>query len=129
MSADNGIYILKTSDEQYRVTHAQAIENIFYNHPEGQYNLGQLIRYFGHCRFTKSKEKAFDIANKMNNDMCTEYGVKLFPINMKWGTIFNKGIMELEGDAVNKSGFMKDYYQNCINRAKAMNDVNYKKVT
>ncbi len=44
MSADNGIYILKTDGPEWRVAHCQAIDSVFYKNPEG--NNYVLLDYF-----------------------------------------------------------------------------------
>ena len=57
MSADNGIYIGKFPDG-YRVTHAQAIENIDY-YPHGSRKELEMIRnYFGKSQVFPTYEEA-----------------------------------------------------------------------
>lgn len=130
MSADNGIYILETTDNQYRITHAQAIENIFKDYWNNKYDLKELIRYFGDCKFTSSKEKALSIAHDLASKTYTEYGVKMFSINMKWGTVYNKGTQEINEYIKNrKDEFFVDIYKNALSRAKSMNEINFKKTT
>lgn len=91
MSADNGIYLLKTPKEnslefEYRVIHAQAIENIYYDeripshyNPEGAPE--EVIAYFGECvPMTKDQaiEKAFEMESEiLKDDFCPiiEYGI------------------------------------------------------
>lgn len=90
MSADNGIYILKTPSQdgfEFRVTHAQAIENIYWDKtapdnydPNG--NPEEVINYFGKCKvFTNSIDAlkfAQDKADKiLSDDFCPilEYGI------------------------------------------------------
>lgn len=53
MSADNGIYVLKTpaangADQEFRVIYASAIENIYWSDTE--LDLEQLVRYFGRAK-------------------------------------------------------------------------------
>ena len=37
MSADNGIYILKTEGPEYRIAHLQAVENVNWDHDSNNY--------------------------------------------------------------------------------------------
>jgi len=90
MSADNGIYILKTKD-QYRVIHAQAIENLYYSHIN-PYNSElvptRIIEYYGDCRHTRDFDKAMKIATVMERRSgYTEYGIKIFHVNKTWNQI------------------------------------------
>jgi|LFRM01.1.fsa_nt_gb hypothetical protein len=90
MSADNGIYILKTKD-QYRVIHAQAIENLYYSHIN-PYNSElvptRIIEYYGDCRYTRDFDKAMKVATAMERRSgCTEYGIKIFHVNKTWNQI------------------------------------------
>jgi hypothetical protein len=90
MSADNTIVILKTPSPdgfEFRVTHAQAIDNIYWDetapdnyNPNG--NPKEVVNYFGKCNvFTNSidalkfaQEKADKI---LSDDFCPilEYGI------------------------------------------------------
>jgi hypothetical protein len=79
MSADNGIYIAKFSDG-YRVTEAQAIENLDY-FPEGsKERKHELLCYFGESEVYKTEDeaykKAYEIEDK-NDERgdWTEYGI------------------------------------------------------
>ena len=53
MSADNGIYVGKfptvdPNNFEYRVIHAQAIENLSYETPDNcDYSPEEVVRYFG----------------------------------------------------------------------------------
>ena len=94
MSADNGIYILKTKD-QYRVTHAQAIENIYWEH-DSRYACyinertnklvpTRVIEYWGGCRYTRNPETAYKIAETMLKRIgFVEYGIRTFTYNKTW---------------------------------------------
>ena len=81
MSADNGVYILKTKD-QYRVTSAQAIENIF--DVNGKLKPIEVVWLWGKVRYTKDENKAQDIAKMINSRCHTEYGIKTFVFNKTW---------------------------------------------
>ena len=94
MSADNGIYILKTKD-QYRVTHAQAIENIYWeydsryacyiNERTNKLVPTRVVEYWGGCKYTRSAEKAQQIAESMLRRIgFVEYGIRIFTYNKTW---------------------------------------------
>ena len=88
MSSDNGIYILKTraakpiieSDFEYRVIHAQAIENICYDVMTGQYQKDfvpeVVYDYFGECKVFRHEYEARQHAHELEaqHDIL-EYGV------------------------------------------------------
>ena len=60
MSADNTIAILHTKDG-YRIAHAQAIENIYYQcnrKGDPQFNARQLWLYFSNCKVFTTMEEA-----------------------------------------------------------------------
>lgn len=91
MSSDNGLYILKTPKEnsdgfEYRVIHAQAINNIYFddtfpnnNNPEGTPK--EVIAYFGNCEVLTeeaAQKKAFEMYDEIiKDDFCpiVEYGI------------------------------------------------------
>jgi hypothetical protein len=88
MSADNGIYILKTRTigtdmiptSEYRVAHAQAVENIYYDVATGR-NLKHFIpqegfRYFGRSPVFSSEGEALKHARKIEGEIeILEYGI------------------------------------------------------
>lgn len=97
MSADNGIYILESPREdgqgyEYRVIHAQAIENIeydanFHRLPHGEFDDEQLINYFGRAEVL-DKESARELAfikeeEILSDDFCPilEYGISTITMN------------------------------------------------
>ena len=101
MSADNGIYILKTPKDnnegfEYRVIHAQAIENIYWDDVNGydyeNPNPVILMDYFGNAPVLTEKE-ATQLVFKMEkevleDDFCPvlEYGINTitFPKPFSW---------------------------------------------
>lgn len=91
MSADNGIYILKTKD-QYRVIYAQAIENLYWN-PLDESNFDKLIptrivEYYGKSKYTHNKDIVRDIAFNMARKIpVLEYGVSEIIIDKTWKQI------------------------------------------
>lgn len=78
MSADNGIYILRTLSEkegefEYRVVHTQCIENIHY-FPEGSKEWEDtLLDYFGQCIVYNDEEGAWKEAKKIYDDIMNDY--------------------------------------------------------
>ena len=87
MSADNGIYILKTKD-QYRVAHLCAIDNVTWSVIDGDWctdmnKKGKLVptrvvEMWGNCKYTRNKNKAFEIAHKWDSSLpICEYGVNV----------------------------------------------------
>ena len=93
MSANNGVYILKT-DNQYRVKHIQSIENLYWN-SQGLYcdtmQPEQIVRLFGKCKHTYNAEKAIDIAlNIQNNLSICEYGIVLLDAKKSWREIIKE---------------------------------------
>lgn len=66
MSADNGVYILQTKGPEFRVTYAQAIDNIFgkLNDQEVRWegNPDQIKNYFGKCPVFDNREDAMNCA-------------------------------------------------------------------
>jgi len=86
MSADNGIYILHTLDNEYRVAYLAAIDNMYWN---------RILRKFGHqitnkggfthCTVHKTQEEALkmsallyeDIVQREGDPMFVEYGIQI----------------------------------------------------
>lgn len=84
MSADNGIYILETpslvGDKEYRVIHAQAIDNIY--DQDGNIDKDTLRQYFCMSPVIVNKEDAMTKAFEWEKDIIdewlpVEYGVHL----------------------------------------------------
>ena len=79
MSADNGIYIARfplTSDEkvghEWRVVHAQAIDNCDYGEPEMQD--AYRFAYFGKSKSYSTEEEALKCAHEIYKRMESEEG-------------------------------------------------------
>ena len=88
MSADNGIYILKTKD-QYRVAHLSAIENITWSFIDGDWDCRfvptRVVDMWGNCKYTRDANKALRIAYKMVKSLpACEYGVNIITYNKPW---------------------------------------------
>lgn len=85
MSADNTVAILHTKDG-YRVKHAQAIENIYYQcrrKGDLEFNARQLWNYFSACKVFTTKTKALKEAYRIYNEIMkddfspiVEYGIQ-----------------------------------------------------
>ena len=96
MSADNGVYILKTKEGQYRVITAQAIDNLnwsFIHFREERYVPTRIIEYFGNCRYTYSEATALKLAQNIYSHLpVCEYGIQTFSINRTWNRIKHDSI-------------------------------------
>ena len=92
MSADNGVYILKTKDKQIRVAHTKAINALF--DFDGKYIPEQIHRYFGNSRYTKNMDKAIKIAENIRKKLpVCEYGIQVLPYCDKtWEQIVNESM-------------------------------------
>ena len=100
MSADNGVYILKTN-KQYRVKHLGAIDNLYWD-----YSIMQsidtpvstrILEMFGDCKYTYNYEMALKIASKILKYLPTcEYGVQLIDAEMKWTTILKNAKLHID---------------------------------
>ncbi len=82
MSADNGIYIHKFK-EGYKVCHAQAIENIYWNRGNKKYNYKVLRDYFKDSPIFKIEEEALVYGAKLYKEIMEsdfpvlEYGINI----------------------------------------------------
>lgn len=94
MSADNGIYILKTKD-QYRVAHLQSIENVSRSaidgdwqscgKTRGKYVPTRVVEMWGRCKYTRDERTAFRIAHRWAERLpICEYGVNVITYNKTW---------------------------------------------
>ena len=97
MSADNGIYILRTKD-QYRVAHLQAIDNVSWSIIDGDWQNKKstrgkcvptrVVEMWGNCKFTRDEGKALSLAHKWANSLpICEYGVNVITYNKTWKQI------------------------------------------
>ena len=97
MSADNGIYILKTKEGQHRVIHTQAIDNLYYSFlptfDHGKLISSRLLEYYGRCKYTYEKDLAMYIAGKVFDelDIC-EYGIQFINSDKTWKQIIKDGV-------------------------------------
>ena len=94
MSADNGVYILKTGN-QYRVALCQAIDNLYWNEDLhcmcDTLQPKSIIQMFGDCQHTTDANKAVRIAERILKEtgFC-EYGIVLMNVYMTWEEILQK---------------------------------------
>lgn len=117
MSADNGIYILKTKD-QYRVVHSMAFENIYHSfsnpfqtHREPVPT--RLVAKYGRTRYTRDFEKALQVANAMLKDIhICEYGIQIVQIHKSWDQIVRdaKALAPSEIQAIKKNNHSWDQW-------------------
>jgi hypothetical protein len=110
MSADNGIYILKTKD-QYRVICAQAIENLWWSYVHNDFQKypvpTRIVEYYGDSRYTRDFEKAQRVAFAMERSQpILEYGIRTIRVNKTWRQIVKeaKEMAKLEIEAIKKRG-------------------------
>jgi hypothetical protein len=85
MSADNGVYILVTTTgdgSEYRVAHAQAIENIYWNDDIKDFgekpNFFEIWRYFKGAQVLDDERDALEVAAELlrKQHVC-EYGIEM----------------------------------------------------
>ena len=95
ISADNGIYILKTKEGQYRVIHAQAIENLYDINDFNILVSKQILEYYGESKYTYNKNVVRDIAfNMARNAGYLEYGVQEIIVDKTWNEILKEARKE-----------------------------------
>ncbi len=97
ISADNGIFILHTTDEKFRVVHAQAIDNIdYYKGKDKKKYEATLVSYFGDSKVYDNEEAALGKAGElydeiMNDDygIC-EYGIQKIKVSIPFPKMTRK---------------------------------------
>ena len=110
MSADNGIYILKTKD-QYRVAHFQNAEYMNYSIVEGGYENEivptRAVELWGDSKFTRKESIALHLAHNWASKLpICEYGVNLVRVNKTWKELMKdaRTYAKREIDAIKKAG-------------------------
>lgn len=90
MSADNGVYILRTRDKQIRVAHSKAINGIF--SANGRYIPKQVVRHFAGFPYTKNADVANRVAEQIKGNLqVCEYGICHLPYyNKTWEEIMEE---------------------------------------
>lgn len=95
MSADNGIYIGWFGDKEFRVIHAQAIDNVYY--PNGE-NAIEIVNYFKDAAVFDTFSDALKEALRMENEDFKEDG--FFILEYGISTLrFSKPFSEYAKDA------------------------------
>lgn len=108
MSADNGIYILKTKD-QYRVIQTQAVENLYWSfldfNSQEELVPTRIVEHYSKSKYTYNQNTVRDIAFNMARRTPTEYGVNELIINKTWEQIVKeaKELAPLEIESIKKS--------------------------
>jgi hypothetical protein len=88
MSADNGIYILITKgaegSSEFRVAHAQAIENIEWEKElyGGVWNPFEVWRYFKDCEVFTSHTEANNYAINLLTEIISRFGVCEYGVSL-----------------------------------------------
>jgi len=116
MSADNGIYILKSKD-QYRVAHLQAIDNVSWSIIDGNWQdkketrgkcvPTRVIEMWGKCKYTRDEGVALRLAHKWASSLpICEYGINIITYNKTWKHIVEdaKEYAQKEIDYIKKFG-------------------------
>lgn len=91
MSADNGVYILKTG-KQYRVKHLTSINRLYWDSATAKtkdtMQPDMIMTLFGDCKYTYDANTAIRIALNVCKklDYC-EYGVVVLDAERSWGSI------------------------------------------
>lgn len=88
MSSDNGVYILVTTTgagSEYRVIHAQAIENIYWDDEIKGFgekpNLFEVWRYFRNAEVYGEKDEALKYASDLfKQQQICEYGIEIIDV-------------------------------------------------
>ena len=114
MSADNGIYILKTKDHQYRVAHLQAIDNVYWSAIDGEHQElipTRVVEMWGDCKFTRDENKALSMAHKWASKLpICEYGVSVISYNKSWRHILE----DAQKYAKKEIDSIKSWHQECL---------------
>lgn len=95
MSADNGIYILKTKDGQYRVADFQAVDNLYYNCLDSSKRDElcplEVILQYEYTKFTRKYEQALVVAGHILEALpVCEYGIQLITSDKTWDELCNE---------------------------------------
>lgn len=115
MSADNGIYILKTKD-QYRVAHFRNAEYMYYSAITDTYSdkvvPSRAIELWVDSKFTRREEIALHLAHRWASKLpICEYGVNLVKVNKTWKELMKDATAyaKREVEVIKKAG-AQDYW-------------------
>lgn len=120
MSADNGIYILKTKD-QYRVAYFTNPEIMYYSPIIGIYEdeivSSRAVELWGDSKFTRKESIALHLAHNWASKLpICEYGVNLVKVNKTWKELMKdaRTHAKREIDFIKKDS-NKDYFDGSKN--------------
>ncbi len=115
MSADNGIYILKTRD-QYRIAHLQSAEYMNYSILTQNCNdeiiPTRAVELWGDGKFTRKENIALHIAHKWADSLpICEHGVNIVKYNNTWKELLKEAVKyaQLEIKTIEKRGNENDW--------------------
>lgn len=81
MSADNGIYILRTKDKNgnfaYRVAHVHAIDNFNWYQDKYPQDFDAYVTQQWNDKVSMSRNQALCYAADLEEEYCTEYGMRV----------------------------------------------------
>lgn len=89
MSADNGIYILKTIGPEWRVVEKQNIEDIYYNEEKDEFETVPVEKscrkYWDNAPVFFTRDSTLGHAYLLEEQcyVC-EYGITIIDVNFKW---------------------------------------------
>jgi hypothetical protein len=90
MSADNGIYILETLGPEYRVKELMAIDNLNWDHKNGEPTndadimIKNARQMWKDCVVLVNKTEALEVASEIEADGYFEYGICFIRIPRKF---------------------------------------------
>lgn len=140
MSADNGIYILKTKDHQYRVAHLQCFDYIYDSVITGyldgkvhKYIPTRVVEMWGDCKYTYNELTAFQIACRLASRLpVCEYGINVITYNKTWKHILEDAqeFAKNEIQIIKKHGKEDWYYMDKLQKVADgvyLNECTYRK--
>lgn len=106
MSMDNGIYILETTEGQYRVIYATAIDCLFDSFdknesaPSNHINPVRAVEFFSDATMTADYKEALCIASELLAEKkaehgYVEYGITLIRSRNSWEDLMNKALQKI----------------------------------
>ena len=109
MSADNGVYILKTLDNQYRVIDTQNIENLWWSYLKNGFDDNpvptRIIEYYYGVPSMNHDEANIEAEKRYEELAFCEYGIQTIKINKTWKEIISeaKSLAKEEIEAIENS--------------------------
>lgn len=114
MSADNTIVIMNFDNEQWRVEHIQAFDNIYWQwnaedntvHPN--FSSPRVFEMFKDAVVFDNEPEAYKFANQLLDDYeYVEYGIQYINMILTWDEIVNKARRIIDFEIF----YVKDYYE------------------